>query len=176
MLLAVLAAASCAAPGRLAPEPASPPAEQSATPIATDALIAAILAEANRAREADGAEPLVLEDHLGVAAGEYAVELAGRRRLSHESPVVGRHSLTDRLAHANARGWIRVGENLAKVPVPAAELPTRVVSLWLHSSGHRRNLLDPAFRTSGIGISRDADGYWYVTQVYAAPDEPLPAR
>ncbi len=56
-----------------------------------------------------------------------------------------------------------VGENIA---YGTGKLGARrVVSLWMHSAGHRRNILDPDFTTIGIAAWRSADtGRKYVTQ------------
>ncbi len=51
------------------------------------------------------------------------------------------------------RGTFGVGENLAygtrRLGTPRANMRS-----WLHSPGHRRALLDPAFREIGIGLVR----------------------
>jgi uncharacterized protein YkwD len=38
---------------------------------------------------------------------------------------------------------------------------------WLKSPGHRRNLLNPNFRLTGIGVARARDGTWYAAQIFA---------
>ena len=40
-----------------------------------------------------------------------------------------------------------------------------VVRAWMHSEGHRRNILDPGFRLLGLGAARDDDGDVYAAQV-----------
>ncbi len=37
---------------------------------------------------------------------------------------------------------------------------------WMHSPGHRANILNPAFRLLGSGARRSADGTWYAAQVF----------
>ncbi len=36
---------------------------------------------------------------------------------------------------------------------------------WMHSAGHRANILNPAFRLMGIAARKGHDGHWYVAQV-----------
>ena len=44
----------------------------------------------------------------------------------------------------------------------------RVVQMWMHSPGHRHNLLNPRYTVLGIGSWRSADsGRLYVTQDFA---------
>lgn len=40
---------------------------------------------------------------------------------------------------------------------------------WIHSEGHRANILNPAFTRMGIGARKGEDGNWYVAQVFGTP-------
>jgi uncharacterized protein YkwD len=78
--------------------------------------------------------------------------------------------MLDRIRHAHylegARGW-SLGENLAWGTGDVAS-PARIVDAWMHSPGHRRNILDRRFREIGIGLAPGApgrgDGATYVTE------------
>ena len=37
---------------------------------------------------------------------------------------------------------------------------------WMHSEGHRENILNPAYRLLGMGARRSDDGQWYAAQVF----------
>lgn len=37
---------------------------------------------------------------------------------------------------------------------------------WMHSEGHRANILKRDYRLMGIGARRDDDGRWWVSQVF----------
>ena len=55
-------------------------------------------------------------------------------------------------------GLHRAGENIAYgYPTAAA-----VMKAWMHSTGHRRNILNKRFTKIGLGMARSADGtpYW----------------
>jgi uncharacterized protein YkwD len=61
--------------------------------------------------------------------------------------------------------WRSLAENIAlnqgyDDPVSLA------VDQWMHSPGHRANILRGIFTHSGIGIARAADGRVYITQVF----------
>jgi uncharacterized protein YkwD len=133
------------------------------------ALRRAIFDEVNLARRAMGAAALIDDANLMAAAADYSIELARMGRLSHESPTPDRRTLAERLAAAGASNWSRAGENLAKIHGPDFELAEAVTKGWLDSPGHRRNLLEREYTLAGVGVARAADGYWYVTQVYARP-------
>jgi uncharacterized protein YkwD len=85
-------------------------------------------------------------------AGPWAATPAGRGTLSHQplSPV---------LTACKAR---RVGENVAYGGKTADE----VLQMWMASSGHRANILNPAFTHLGVGASRSTSGAWFAVQVF----------
>jgi len=62
-----------------------------------------------------------------------------------------------------ACGASTVGENISR----GWSTPEQVVAAWMASSGHRANLLRPAFTRAGIGVARSATGTVYVVQVLA---------
>lgn len=168
LLLALLPRAGCV--GYSIPEASDP--EAVLTPPAapldaadTAAIITEILRQANRARSAVGARPLAPDPALDTAAREYAAELAERGAIGHSSTTPGRRTVRERLRAAGAN-YRRSGENLALMQNTASQLPVRVVRGWLRSPGHRTNLLDPRFRYSGLGVTRDEGGRWFVVQVY----------
>jgi len=55
----------------------------------------------------------------------------------------------------------QVGENVA-FGYPSGKT---VVKAWMHSTGHKKNLLNSRHRVVGLGAYRDAGGNWYVSQV-----------
>lgn len=139
-------------------------------PVVSDARLRSdILTDVNVARRAAGAADLVEDAALAVAASDYAVELARKRRLSHQSDAPGRRTMAERLQAAGATDWIAAGENLAAVHSTDPRLVNTIVQGWLDSPGHRRNLLDAEYRRVGTGVARAADGYWYIVQVYVRP-------
>lgn len=119
----------------------------------------------NALRRARNLPALMPDLALAAAARDYAIELAYRGELSHESDTPNRRTAGDRLTAAGTQRWRRVGENLASVdrrfPDPAAE----AVRLWLDSAPHARIMLDDSFTHAGTGAAR-ARTHWYVVQVY----------
>jgi uncharacterized protein YkwD len=62
-------------------------------------------------------------------------------------------------------GLSRVGENVA-YGYPTGR--SVVNDGWMHSPGHRANILDRRYRVMGIG-ARKSGGRWYVSQVFGRP-------
>ncbi len=59
-------------------------------------------------------------------------------------------------------GLSRAGENVA-MGYPTGR---RVVRAWMHSPGHRANLLEPSYRIMGLAVRRDDQGRPYAAQVF----------
>jgi uncharacterized protein YkwD len=88
---------------------------------------------------------------LGRFAEKQARAMAARRTLSHQSmkPILDDCHLS------------QVGENVA-FGYPSGNA---VVTAWMHSRDHKKNLLNSGHRVIGLGAYQDAKGYWYVSQV-----------
>jgi uncharacterized protein YkwD len=70
----------------------------------------------------------------------------------------------DRIAAVHYRHR-EVGENCAGGTRSAAES----VKSWMDSEAHRRSILNPRFKDTGIGIATGRQGIKYWTQVFAVP-------
>ena len=109
---------------------------------------------ANRERVARQLPPLKWNSSLAEAARRHALRMAKQADLSHQLP--GEPSLSQRAAQAGAR-FSGIGENIAVGP--------RVQSIqtgWMHSSGHRANILDAHFTALGVAVVEDNGQLWAV--------------
>ena len=148
------------------PEPVASPSPVSS---GREVLAEEVVRSGNSARRENGVGALSVDGALTRAASEYAIEIAGRRELSHTSQREGHVTVMDRIERAGGK-VMRAGENLAAMTV-RADMPNAVIDMWLDSPGHRRNLLNPAYTITGAGAARDVNGMWYFVQVYGAPME-----
>jgi uncharacterized protein YkwD len=117
----------------------------------------------NRERRRRAAGALKWNDQLANVARNYSRQMARENFFGH-SDRRGR-SLHDRLDAANIDDWAGIGENLffCKGYDDYAALSIRG---WLESSSHRRNMLNPTFTETGIGVATAGDGRVYVTQIF----------
>lgn len=164
----VLLCSTCTIPAGPPPSPAvsvpaAPAADEAVAAVARD-----VLAEVNRTRVANRRKALREDPALSRAARGHSEELAGRRTLDHNSTDPSRRTLTMRIEAAGGV-WNRAAENLAQVSAPASDVPSRTAHLWLRSEGHRRNMLEPVYTHTGVGVAIDQYGVWYITQVYVLP-------
>lgn len=101
---------------------------------------------------------------LDEAARAHARDIAARGALGHEG--ADGSTAADRVSRAGY-SWSTVGENVAAGQTEAAD----VVDTWIDSPGHCRNLMEPRFTDTGVGVAvnEDDDRVIYWVQVYAAP-------
>jgi uncharacterized protein YkwD len=127
-------------------------------PNASDAVAVrrATLCLLNRQRARHGLPRLREHRSLTRAARKYARLMVAKRFFDHVSPagstMAQRIKRTSYLRHT--RAW-SLGENLAWGSGGAAT-PARIVNAWMHSPGHRANILDGRFREIGIGLALGA--------------------
>lgn len=93
---------------------------------------------------------------LNQAAQGHASDMADRNYFSHTSQD-GR-TMADRI-NATGYRWSTIGENIAA----GQATPEEVVSGWLSSPGHCRNIMNPAFRELGVSyVQGGSYGHYWV--------------
>jgi uncharacterized protein YkwD len=165
-LLAPLAL-SCLAFALPAPSPAAAAACANAALVPTASngaqVRAATLCLINRERTKRGRHALRHDGQLRKVAESYSRQMVRHSFFDHVSPGGStlRSRITGRTTYLRrAAGW-SLGENLYWGSGERAT-PAQSVDGWMHSPGHRRNMLDRRFRDIGIGIAigapEDVDG------------------
>jgi uncharacterized protein YkwD len=103
-----------------------------------------VLALVNAERRKVGLGPLALSQRCQAQADKRAKEICQRGRFNHKGAFNG------------LRGYGWMGENIAK----GYRSPAAVVRGWMHSKGHRANILSRRFTHLGVGVCR---GCWVQT-------------
>ena len=123
-----------------------------------------LLTSANHERVARGLHPLKLDSALSQAAAAHARQMADHGTISHQFP--GEPKLSVRGASAGAR-FSLISENVAQAPIAVM-----IHDLWMHSEGHRENLLDPKVDAVGIAVV-ERGGEYYAVEDFANLIQPL---
>lgn len=135
-----------------------------------EALERATLEAVNRARQTHGLAPLEPDAALFELARSHSLEMARTGSFSHRSP--GRGDLAARAAAAGVV-YVSLAENIHRNEGMADPVAV-AIEAWLASPSHRRTLLGPLYRRTGIGVAIDDAGAVYFTQVFSQP-RPEPA-
>lgn len=114
----------------------------------------------NAERARAGLPPLDLSRPLSNAAHDHAAYMGQTGRFGHYGIGDG-----DPGSRATAAGyaWRSVGENIAWGQADASA----AVDSWMHSPGHRRNILGP-YREMGAAAYRASDGRLYWVAIYGS--------
>lgn len=123
-----------------------------------------LLAAANQDRAAHGLPPLHRDPVLAEAALYHARQMAAHAGISHQFP--GESDLSARGARAGAH-FSLITENVAEAPDSAM-----IHDLWMHSKGHRENLLDPNVDSVGISVVA-RDHQFFAVEDFARTVKPL---
>lgn len=123
---------------------------------AADTLPRQIFALTNQDRASQGLPALPWSDSLARAAEAHAQIMAQQPALSHDYP--GEPPLMERAREAGVH-FQTIAENIA-----TGWSAEQINNAWMHSSPHRKNILDPTLNALGVAIVRRG------RQLYAVED------
>jgi hypothetical protein len=103
-----------------------------------------LLSAANQERAARNLPLLHRDPQLAHAAAQHAQAMAAHGSISHQFP--GEAALASRGASMGV-AFNLISENVAEAPSAV-----QIHDMWMHSPGHRANLLDPAVDAVGIRV------------------------
>ncbi|MEK6302194.1 MAG: CAP domain-containing protein [Acidobacteriota bacterium] len=120
------------------------------------------LEQVNLVRKAHGVSTLGFDEELLQVARAYSRRMAEEKFFAHEDPE-GR-TVRQRVDLARIK-WQMLGENLA---FSNGYLSPVAASLhgWMESEPHRRNMLDPSYTLSAIGVWISSNGTVYFTEIF----------
>jgi len=135
-----------------APDPTIPPGD----------ILASLIAMHNSIRKQYGLGPLRPIPALMAAAAGHAQWMATNNDMAH----VGADGDPGSRIKAAGYDYRAYGENIAD----GYQTVQAVMTGWMHSSGHRRNILTPYFTDIGVGM---VDNFWCVDFGTRDPASPL---
>lgn len=128
----------------------------------------------NEIRQDNGLQTLNADSRLRDIARYHSEDMAQADYFAHTSP--GGESMGDRYekfgyecrASTGTNTYLTGGENIAMRETRSTDeerVARRIVSQWMNSRGHRKNILEPAWDDEGIGVVIELQGGQY--RVYA---------
>ncbi len=117
-----------------------------------------LLSAANQDRAAHGLRAVRVDEHLARAARLHAYVMSEHRSISHQ--FQGEPDLAARVRDAGTH-FSLVTENVAE-----AQNSAQIHAMWMASSGHRANLLDPNVDSIGIAVVQ-IKGQLYAVEDFA---------
>ena len=127
----------------------------------------------NTERTSRGLGPLAVDPLLGEAACAHSREMCDLNYFNHRSPTPGETTPIDRYVDALHAGGERrpasalVGENIFFASVTNDVYNAQYAHQSLMASpAHRKNILEPRFTKVGVGVYRDPQGQFWVTEMF----------
>jgi hypothetical protein len=117
-----------------------------------------VFTELNQARTDAGAPALNLDPKLTDGARKHSALMAQHKKLSHQFP--GEPVVSERLRAAGAY-FTATAENAG-----VNSDPENITAMFLASPGHKTNLLNPLYKSAGIGVVHSGTSYW-ITEDFA---------
>lgn len=111
----------------------------------------------NQERAKKGLKPVTMATNVKAAAQVRAKEI--QTSFSHTRPDGRNFQTALQEQNVSFRGY---GENIAW----GQKSPEQVMSGWMNSEGHKKNILNPSFTTIGVGYFQSANGTNYWTQLF----------
>jgi uncharacterized protein YkwD len=137
---------------------------------------AQVLTLVNQHRASIGIGQLSSDSALTASAVWKSMNMAGLNYFDHNDDPIGR-TVGQRLTACgwpSNQGW---GENIAY----GYSTPADVMNAWLNSPGHKANIENPSYTSSGVGVAANAQGVYYWTQDFgqgssggSSPPPPAP--
>lgn len=117
----------------------------------------------NAQRSDAGMAALEWNEKVAQVARVHSNNMAQYNFFSHQG--LDGNLVDGRAGKLGLNNWAAIGENIAFMkgyddPVEAA------ITNWLRSPGHKKNLLNPDWTETGVGLSVTPDGKYYFTQVF----------
>jgi uncharacterized YkwD family protein/spore coat assembly protein SafA len=113
----------------------------------------------NQERAKYGLKPLVADWELARVARYKSADMRDRNYFSHTSPTYG--SPFDMMKNFGI-SYRSAGENIAA----GQRTPQEVVTAWMNSEGHRKNILSSGYTHIGVGYAQGGSKQHYWTQMF----------
>jgi uncharacterized protein YkwD len=122
----------------------------------------------NLERTRNGLRPLLLDERVGQVARAHSQDMVDRQFFAHVNP-----DGEDPFERVAAEGIVftAAAENIA-FNAGAADPVALAVQGWMNSPGHRANILNAVYVSTGIGVARHGTGAqttYYFTQNFIRP-------
>lgn len=126
---------------------------------ATKSIENQVVTLTNQQRAKYGLKPLVADWQLARVARYKSADMRDRNYFSHTSPTYG--SPFDMMKNFGI-SYRSAGENIAA----GQRTPQEVVTAWMNSEGHRKNILSAGYTHIGVGYAQGGSKQHYWTQMF----------
>ena len=120
-----------------------------------------ILSLVNAERLKTGAKALVQSDDMQTVAQMKADDFVAKGYYAHNIPGINKQYSDEMFAHVDGK-CEAISENITNNIINAKH----ALESWMGSPPHRHAILDERYTSTGIGVSQDVDGDYFVVQQF----------
>ena len=132
--------------------------------LSNDEISRQLLDAVNKQRTTNGQKPLETSSELVSSAKAHSDRMLGGAFLSTRG--TDEPSVVTRITAQGVK-TLKLGENVIRIKTRPDHVADETLSIWMGAAADRKNVLSPNFTKTGIGVTRAADGDYYVTQDFA---------
>jgi len=132
--------------------------------LSNDEIVKQVFDAVNAERAKNGLKPLVLVPELNQTAQGHSDRMETGTFLSTRGP--DESSVVVRMTSTGLK-TLKLGENVIRLRTRTDRLAEETVGVWMGAPADRKNLLSTNFTKTGFGITRAADGDYYITEDFA---------
>ncbi len=121
----------------------------------------------NKARTDAGLSPFRLDVKLGWLARDWSQQMAAANRLSHDGfPSARNQRYQSKFGVAISVPMEICAGGGGVMPRDERTIAGSMMQAWYSSQAHMDQMLNPNFKSVGIGVAPDSSGRWYATQIF----------
>ena len=161
------ACASKTPPRTIVGGPMPPPgveAPEQGPVLANDVIAKQIFDAVNKQRVQNGLRPLDFSPELARSAQDHSDKMLAGNFLSTRG--ADEPSVITRIT-SNGVKTLKLGEDVVRIKTRTDHVADDTLSIWMGAAADQKNVVSTQFTKAGAGVSRTADGDYYVTQDFA---------
>lgn len=132
--------------------------------LSNDEIAKQVLEAVNKQRATNGLKPLTMSPELASSAQEHSDKMLSGNFLSTRGP--DEPSVITRITSHGVK-TLKLGEDVVRIKTRPDHVADETVSIWMGAAADRKNILSTAFTKTGVGVSRAADGDYYISEDFA---------
>jgi uncharacterized protein YkwD len=129
--------------------------------LANDEIAKQVFDAVNKQRVQNGLRPLDFSPELARSAQEHSDKMLAGTFLSTRGP--DEPSVITRIT-SNGVKTLKLGEDVVRIRTRSDHVADDTLSIWMGAAADQKNIVSTQFTKAGVGVTRAADGDYYVTQ------------
>jgi len=132
--------------------------------LANDVIAKQVFDAVNKQRVQNGLKPLDMSPELARSAQDHSDKMLAGNFLSTRG--ADEPSVITRIT-SNGVKTLKLGEDVVRIKTRSDHVADDTLSIWMGAAADQKNVVSTQFTKAGVGVSRTADGDYYVTQDFA---------